>query len=202
MKRKLSLIFGYVFMLITQPASAEVPNILSEMTCEVTHFNIIDTKNVTPQIYSSYIDSYEAGDFLRLSIELSNKLIDLGVGFHVLLTDEKRDTTVFSALTSLKKPPVTGEFRDGMGIFSKSFLDERINYSNSSIYADGKSWGIMPLTPSKAQLSLIQVGDGLYRGTLIFLPTPQSNDFMFEFSQLECQVTIDSLDKFVSYYAE
>jgi hypothetical protein len=201
------LILNLVAIAISQPVFASVSGIRSEFNCEVTYQNYIDTRNYLPQSFTGYNDAHGVGDFLTLSILLDSDVTkNTGVGFHILLTDEKRSNTVFSALTNARENsseyPEVGTYNfDERGIGSKSLLDERIVYRKSRIYADGKAWGFMPLKSGKATLALVPVGEKKYRGTLSVAPAPHQNIYMFEFSQLECTSVIDSLENFLEYYS-
>ena len=190
-----------------QTVFGATPDIRSEFNCEVTYQNYVDTRNYIPQSFTGYTDAHGVGDFLTLSLQIDSDVAkNVGVGFHILLTDEERNNTVFSALTNARKGsldyPKVGTYNfDEHGISAKSVMDERIVYRKSHIYADGKAWGFMPLNSGKAKLNLVPVGSKNYRGTLIVAPAPLSDIHMFEFSQLECTLVKDSLDEFLKYYS-
>jgi len=192
---------------LSQPAFGAVPNIQSEFNCEITYQNYIDTRNYSPQSFTGYNDAHGVGEFLTLSIGLDSDIAkNTGVGFHILLEDEKRNATVFSALTSAREnsseyPKVYTSNSDERGITSNSVLGGRITYIKSHIYAGGKAWGFMPLKSGKATLNLVPVGNKSYRGTLIVAPNPLRDIFMFEFSQLECSIIVDSLENLLNYYS-
>jgi hypothetical protein len=190
-----------------QPVFGATPDIRSEFNCEVTYQNYVDTRNYIPQSFTGYTDGHGVGDFLTLSLQIDSDVAEnVGVGFHILLTDEERNNTVFSALTSARKSspeyPKVGTYNDGeRGIGAKSVTDDRIVYNKTYIYADGMAWGFMPLKSGHAKLNLVPVGNKNYRGTLIVAPAPASDIHMFEFSQLECTLVKDSLDEFLNYYS-
>lgn len=203
------LLLNLVAIVISQPVFAAVPDIRSEFNCEVTYQNYIDTRNYSPQSFTGYNDTHGVGEFLTLSIGLDSDIEkNTGVGFHILLEDEKRNVTVFSAWTSARKtmpgyPTVaTWNFNfEERGISSKNLLDDRIIYRKSLIYADGNAWGFLVLKRGKATLALFPVGEKNYRGTLTVAPAPRWDMYMFEFSQLECTSVIDSLENFLEYYS-
>lgn len=206
-KKMLRHLLFFGVLAFSHHAFGAVPDIRSEFKCEVTYQNIVDTQTNTPNFFEGYTDAHGIGDFLTLSIQLDSDVEKkTGVGFHVSLTDEKRNNIVFSALTSARKtsldyPKVVTYNFDELGISSKNVLDRKIIYNKSHIYADGGSWSFFGLESGKAKLQLHLVEGKTYRGTLIVEPRPTRDIFMFEFSALNCALVKDSLKDFLRYYS-
>lgn len=207
MRNYIFLVFLYLFSGLPKTGYADVPEINTELSCEVTFVNYVDTESYSPQVFDGYSDGYRVGDFLNLSISLSYEMVEnYGLGFHVTLSDKERDAVVFFAGTSARRSmqdyPEIDRWGDEFGIGSEGYIFGDINYNASHIYAEGVSWGFMSLDSREARINIQRVRQGLYRGTLTVLPQRDHESYIFEFSQLECRMVKDSLAEFLEYYSQ